>query len=387
MAGPMREFRLEAFFSHWQPFLRHQLTASESETMSLVELLDLAEPGLREKWGRARLGYTDPRGAASLRQAIAGLYQSVSADHLLSFAGAQEAIFVAMHALLTPADHAIIVTPNYQSAETVPASICAISAVALDPARNWSLDIDRIESLLRPNSKLISINFPNNPTGKILAQDDFAALIALCRRHGLWLFNDEVYRLIERDPCLRLPPVVDLYERGISLCGLSKAFGLPGLRTGWLACRDPGAIQSLRRVKNYLSICAATPNEILAEIAIKASEPILSRNRQIAADNLALVDEFFAARRDLFEWTPPDGGVIGFPRYRGDEGAEAFCENLITEHGILLMPSAIFDSSLIAPPANHFRIGFGRRDFVAGLLALSEVLDRDLPVRKCAALT
>jgi aspartate/methionine/tyrosine aminotransferase len=370
----MRDFALESYFSRWQSAACHQLAASDSETLSLAELLDAADEEDRGRWENLRLGYTDPRGAPWLRETIAGGFHMIAADSVRCFAGAQEGIFTAMHALLGTADHAIVVTPNYQSAETIPAGICGVTGVGLDPARGWSLDLDAVFAATRPNTKLISINFPNNPTGKILERDRFDALVAFCRERGIWLFSDEVYRLIERDPALRLPAVVDAYERGISLSAVSKPYGLPGLRVGWIACRSAEALTQIDRVRTYLSICNAGPSEVLAQIALKAGDRLLVRNRRIAARNLSLLTRLLADRADLFDWHIPDGGVVGYPRYRHTEGVEAFCNRLVEQHGVLLLPASVYRSELLPTPTDRFRIGFGRQDFATGLSAMEAAL-------------
>jgi aspartate/methionine/tyrosine aminotransferase len=373
---PVRDFALAVYFSRWEPLTRHQLTASDCETLALADLLAMADDDDRERWQALQLGYTDPRGALWLRQTIAGGYENAGTDAVLCFAGAQEGIHVAMHALLERDDHAIVVTPNYQSAESIPLGLCAVSGVALDPVRGWALDIEQLAATIRANTKLISINFPNNPTGKILERDRFDALIALCRRHGIWLFSDEVYRLVEREPGMRLPAAVDAYERGISLSVMSKSYGLPGLRVGWVACRDRALLQGMERIKHYLSICNAAPSEVLAQIALKAGDRILSRNRRIAAANIKLLNDFFAAHADLFEWYIPDGGVVGYPRYAGQDGVESLCARLVTRSGVLLLPASIYRSDLLATPGDRFRIGFGRSDLGRGLEAMRAGLDR-----------
>jgi aspartate/methionine/tyrosine aminotransferase len=370
----MRDFALEVYFSRWQSTTRYHLTASDSETLPLADLLAMANAGDRRHWETLELGYSDPRGAEWLREAIAANYDRMAADTVLCFAGAQEAIHASMRALLGPDDHAIVIVPNYQSTETIPLKLCAVTGVALDPLRDWALDIDAVAAAIRPNTKLISINFPNNPTGKILERDRFDALVTLCRRHGIWLFSDEVYRLIERSPAMRLPAVCDVYERGISVGGLSKSYGLPGLRIGWIACRDHQLLQRIERVKHYFSISNAAPCESLARIALKAGERILHRNRQIAAQNIALLNDIFDAHEDLFDWHVPDGGVVGYPRYKGAEGVEAFCAWLIAEHGVLLLPAGIYRSELLPTPLDHFRIGFGHADLAQGLDAMAAAL-------------
>jgi aspartate/methionine/tyrosine aminotransferase len=372
----MREFALEVFFSRWQSAARYHLTASNSEELRLNELIALADTEDRLQWESLAFGYSNPRGAVALRQVIAAEYHDAAAESIICFSGAQEAIHATMHALLGRDDHVIVVTPNYQATETIPLSICATTGVALDPNDGWSLDIERIAQAIRPNTKLVSINFPNNPTGKILEHDRFAALIALCRKHGVWLFSDEVYRLIERDSARRLPMAVDVYERGISLGALSKSYGLPGLRVGWIACRDQALLAKTEQVKHYLSICNPAPCEVLARIALKAGDAILTRNRSIAARNWQLLVDFFEAHSDHFDWCVPDGGVVAYPRYKGAEGVESFCARLIEEDGILLLPATIFRSELTPTPEDRFRIGFGRSDFVEGLAAMDGSLRR-----------
>jgi len=372
----MRDFALNLYFSRWGSTARHHLTASDCEAPTLADLLNEADAEDRRRWETLQLGYTDPRGGLTLRDAIARGYEAVTPETILCFAGAQEGIHAAMHALLGPADHVIVVTPNYQSTETIPLGICAVTGVALHPSDDWSLDIDAVAAAIRPNTKLISINFPNNPTGKILERDRFYALIALCRHHGVWLFSDEVYRLIERDPAARLPTAVDAYERGISLGTMSKSYGLPGLRIGWIACRDRGLLHEMERIKHYLSGCNAAASEILAQIALKAGERILARNRKIATGNIGLLSGFFETYPELFDWYVPDGGVVGYPRYKGRDGVERLCTRLIEEDGVLLLPASIYRSDLLDTPVDRFRIGFGRSNLACGLEAMRGNLNR-----------
>lgn len=371
----MRDFALEVFFSRWEFKARHHMTASDAETLSVTDLLALATEEGRARWDRLTLAYTETRGAPWLRALIAGTYDTVVADEVLVFAGAQEAIYCAMQALLDTGDHAIVVVPNYQSAETIALERCAVSGVALDASRAWTLDIDEIASAIRPNTKVISINFPNNPTGKVLERDRFDALVALCRSRGIWLFSDEVYRLLERDGAIRLPQVVDVYERGLSLNVMSKAYGLPGLRLGWIACHDRDVLARMERVKHFLSICNAAPSEALAAIALEARHRILDRNRAIAVRNLRHLDAFFRDYDYLFEWWEPEGSVVAYPRYRGDEGVEQFAARLVDEAGVLLLPASIYRSDLLEAPRDRFRIGYGRAAVPDGIAAMREFLE------------
>lgn len=370
------DFKLETYFSRWEFTARYHLTASDAESMTLRELLDMGDAADAEAFDQLWLGYTQTFGAPDLRETIATTYDRQNAQNILCFAGAEEGIYIACHALLGAGDHAIVVTPNYQAAETIPLSICEVTGVPLDPQHNWCLDLDRVAAAIRPNTKLVSINFPHNPTGKILAPEVLDGLIALCRTHGLWLFSDEVYRLLGPDPARHLPQVADVYERGLSLNVMSKSYGLPGLRIGWIACQDRDLLVRMERMKHYLSICNSGPSEHLARIALKHRERILARNNQLVRDNLTLLDAFFAEFPALFEWRLPDGGCVGYPRYIGPGTVDDFTTALVEQSGVLLLPSGIYSSDLGPTPSDRFRIGFGRAGLAQGLAVFREHLLR-----------
>ncbi|MEU4094215.1 aminotransferase class I/II-fold pyridoxal phosphate-dependent enzyme [Streptomyces sp. NPDC026673] len=365
------DFRLETYFSRWEFTARHHLTASDAQTMTLSELLELADDQDRHAWEALPLGYTRTFGDPGLLQAIAATYEHAGADDVVCFAGAEEALYLAMHVLLGPGDHAVVVTPGYQAAETVPLSLCEVTGVPLDPERDWALDLDRVAAALRPTTRVVSVNFPNNPTGKVIDAADFARLAALCDERGIHLFSDEVYRGLERDPARTLPQAADLSERALSLNVTSKSLGLPGLRIGWIACRDREVLSRLERAKHYTTICNAAPSEVLARIALKARDRILERNRALIAANLPLFDAFFAEFDDLFAWRVPDGGCVAYPRYLGADGVERFCTELVEQAGVLLLPASVYRSELTATPPDRFRVGIGRRDPGPGLEAFA----------------
>jgi aspartate/methionine/tyrosine aminotransferase len=321
-----------------------------------------------------RLRYIETRGTPELRAAIASTYDALDADDVLCFAGAEEGLYCAMHALLSPGDHAIVLVPNYQSAESIPRSICDVTGIALHEDRNWALDIDDVRAALRSNTRLISVNFPNNPTGKIADRETFTALVQLCEERGVYLFSDEVYRGIERDAAKRLPQAADVHESALSLNVVSKAYGLPGLRVGWIACRNRKLLDRMEQIKHYLSICNSAPSEVLATIAVKAASTIFERNRQLTAENLKKLDAFFAQHRDRFEWYEPDGGCIAYPRYLGNDGIESFCKRLVEEAGVLLLPASMYRSELLTMPKDRFRIGYGRRGIDEALTAFEALL-------------
>ena len=190
------DFRLETYFSRWEFTARYHMCASDMESMAVSELLDMADDDGRQQWEALRLGYTETFGAPALRESIAATYDDIEPADVLTFAGAEEGIFAAMQVLLSADDHAIVITPNYQATETVPGSICEVTGIPLDPDNNWHLDVDRLAAEIRPNTRVISFNFPHNPTGKVAGREEFDAIIELARERDIYVFSDEVYRLL-----------------------------------------------------------------------------------------------------------------------------------------------------------------------------------------------
>ncbi len=357
----MRNFELEVFFSEWEFKARYHLTASDMQSMSMKDLLAMATEEERERFDNLWLGYTQTWGLPDLRTEIANTYDNIQNDNILCFAGAEEGIYAAMRSMLDEEDHAIVIVPNYQAAETVPLSICDVTGIPLEADDDWNLDIDKVMGALRPNTKLISINFPNNPTGKIISHDDLDKLVNLAREFGVYIFSDEVYRGIEIDPTKRIPQIADVYEKGLSLNVMSKAYGLPGLRIGWIATQDKEVLADLERYKHFLTICNSAPSEILSLIALRNRERILENNVKLLAENATKLDKFFGEFPDLFEWKQPDGGAVGYPEYLGGGTANEFCTDLLENTGVMILPPRIYNSELLSTPQNHFRVGFGRR--------------------------
>ncbi len=356
--------------------VNHFLCGSDAQTMSLSQLLALASEQELEQWNALELGYSETKGSPDLRRTIADVcYTRCGAEELLCFAGAEEGVFCAMRALLGPEDHAVVFCPNYQSLESLPLSLCEVSGLRMREEDDWNIDPEELESLLRPNTRLIAMNYPHNPTGKVLPREHYQAIVDMAAKRGIYVFCDEVYRGLERE-VETLPPMADQYERGLSLEVMSKSYGLAGLRLGWIACQDRELLTRMDRIKHYLSICNPTPSEFLARIALRNGESILQKNRKIIADNLTSLDVFFKEHAGLFEWKRPDGATIGFPKYLGPDGIDVFVDRLINEAGVLLLPARVYDGELFAAPRNHFRIGFGRSNFAEGLGVLNAYLKK-----------
>jgi aspartate/methionine/tyrosine aminotransferase len=359
------DFALERYFARWEFAVRHVLCASDVEPVGMGELLAMADDDSRTRWETLRLGYTESLGHPALRAEIATLYPGLTADDIIVCAGAEEAVFLCMHALIGPGDHAVVAWPAYQSLHEVARSAGgSVALVHLDPD-DWSLDVDAIDAAMRPNTKVIVVNSPHSPTGAQLSRAQLDRLISIAEAHGAFLFFDEVYRFLEHD-ATPLPPAASCSARAISLGVMSKAFGLAGLRIGWIATRDAGLRSCIARLKDYTTICSSAPSEILSLAGLRARDQLLARTREIIATNLAVLDDFFARNADGLSWVRPKASSVGFPKLlRGD--VDDLAARLAEREGVLILPGSQFGY-----PGNHFRIGFGRRDMARGLRALEQ---------------
>ena len=352
---------------------QHDLSASQCRSPALSTLLGMADEADRRRWESPAFGYADPRGSDWLRDAVALRHVGLQAADVLCCAGAHEAMACAMHALLGPDDHAIVVLPVYPPVEWAATSRCAATGIVLED-RSWRLDPDRVAAAIRPNTRLLLANFPNSPTGAEIDAATLDALIGLCRRHGLWLVNDEVYGLTGREPG-GSPRIADLYERGVSVDSVSKGLGLPGLRIGWLACRDAGLMEQAVQAKAMLSGGIAAQGEVLARIALGAQARIIDLNRATAFASLAALRQVLEAWPGLFEMQKQDNLAFACPRYLEAEGADVFADRL-ARAGVLVLPSSLWRSSLGAVPTDRLRIGFGAGGVEQAVERLAAVLRR-----------
>jgi aspartate/methionine/tyrosine aminotransferase len=358
-------FQLERYFAQYEFNVEYVLCGSDCESVAVADLLAL-EPDAGARLQRLWLGYTESPGAPPLRQAIASIYDRIDADQVLVHAGAEEAVFLTLHAVLQAGDHVVVQWPCYQSLEDVPRSIgCDVTRWEGRETARWAPDLDELESVLRQRrTRLVIVNAPHNPTGYLPDRAAFDAVLALASAHGALVFSDEVYRECEHDARDRLPAACDLSETAISLGVLSKTYGLPGLRIGWLAARNAEVLRRVAGLKDYTTICCSAPSECLAEIAIRHRWALAERNLGIIRANLESLDAFFTRHEALFTWQRPIAGPIAFPRLLNGD-VEEFCAALVRETGVLLLPGTLF-----AHPHNHFRLGFGRRNLPEALARL-----------------
>ena len=234
----------------------------------------------------------------------------------------------------------------------------------------WHLDMNKLEDSLTDRTRLLVINFPHNPTGYTLSRGELESVIGLARKHDLYLFSDEMYRLLEYEPSTQLPPVCDLYEKGISLSGLSKSFALPGLRIGWLATQESALMERWLAFKDYTTICNSAPGEILGLIALQNKERIVRRNLDIIQENIKSAERFFGEHRQILCLVQPQKPVPWLSRNGwAMDRWKRFCQDVLEKQGVMIVPGSLFDF-----PGNHFRVGLGRRNLPEALERVGEYL-------------
>lgn len=364
----IRPFEIERFYDRWEFSAELMLSSSDCESLSTADLLAL-EDGAAERLLEQRLGYTEVAGSLELREAIAALHESVAPEDVLTLAAAEEGIFLAYHALLGPGDHVVVEAPCYGSAIEVARSTGA--SVSLWQRRyedGWAHDLQDLRSILRSDTRLIYVNSPHNPTGTQMQPGVLGSVIEMCRERGIVLLSDEVYRGLEHEEAARLPRACDLYERALSLNTGSKAYGLPGLRIGWLAARDPALINSIRELKLYTTICSSAPSELLLALALRHSDQLVGRCRDIVVGNLPLVRDLIERRSDELEWVEPTAGPIAFPRVLRDVDVRSWCEEIAQSAGVLLLPGDVYEQP------RHLRVGFGRANLPQAVARLDSHL-------------
>jgi len=351
----IKPFKLERYYTINEFSAKYSLCNSDCEAMTIKDLLAL-EDGASEKFGDLWLGYTETQGNPELRQNVADIYTNIAADDMLICTGAQEPIYLFSKANLHAADEVIVQTPCYQSLQSVPESMgCKVLKWEVKYEDNRPVfDLEELEKMITDKTKVIYLNTPHNPTGFHFSIAEQQAIIDLGSARNIIIFCDEVYREIEHSPEYAIPAFADAYENGVSIGVLSKAYGLPGLRIGWVATKNKTVLNNIAILKEYTTICNSGPSEFLAGVALRNRQTILKRNLEIIKHNLSLYDDFFDKYDDLFSWYKPIAGPITFVKMNFDTDDMAFAERVLKEQKVLLLPSGIYDYK------GYFRIGFGR---------------------------
>lgn len=370
----IRDFKLERYFVEHKPTARYFLSSSDCDGFPLSYVLGQASEPELSLWEGLTFGYTECAGHPILREAILGHYAIDDIDKVV-VASPGELNFVSMNVLLDPGDHVISISPSYQSLYEVVRSIkCELSFWRPD-AEDWTFDVMSLEELIQPNTKLIILNFPHNPTGTYLSRAQQQHIVDIARKHGITIFSDEMYHKLVIEDTEELIPMCDLYEKGISLWGTSKSFGLPGLRTGWLVSQDQDFLNKVVTFKDYLSICNSAPSEILSIIALNKIHKFVEPNIQKIKANVTRFKEFAMEHNIVSSFIPPTAGSTAFVKLNIKGDALSFSNTLVKETGIMAVPAEMFGFK-----GPYIRIGFGRESFAKTLEVLAHYLRKKMLV-------
>ncbi len=370
-------FKLEVFFGKHEFTAPYLLTQSDCESMSVNDVLAF-EPGAKEEFLNGWLGYTEVAGDPKLRETIAKLYSEMTPENIIVHVGAQEPIFNFMNVSLDKGDHIISQFPIYQSLYSVADNIgCQVSKWEIHHnGTGWYMDFDELEAMIQPNTKVISVNNPNNPTGFIFSEEEMKKIAEIARKHDIYIISDEVYKGLEHDGVKR-PWFADLYEKAISVGVMSKSYGLAGLRTGWIATRDEDMLGKMMKMKHYTTICSCSTGEFLSTVALKHSDEILDRKMEIIKENLKLAETYLTRYPDLFEYNRPMAGPIAFHKVNVDMPIREFVDKVVEESGVLLLGADIYDYD-----GQYFRMGYGRKNFPKSLEVFEEYLKKNIIDKK-----
>lgn len=369
----LEPFAMERLQSTWENRVAWNLSESGVHPLRVEELADTAE--LRSAVLTQELGYPQTNGTADLRRAVAAMYPGATADHVEITNGGSEANCVVLWHLLEPGDDVVMMVPNYMQgrgiARALGASVRPWALAGGDSEGRWRPDLAALETMVTAKTKLIMICNPNNPTGARLTASELDGICRIAGRTGAWVVSDEIYRGAELDG-EETPTIWGRYDRTIVTSGLSKAYGLPGLRIGWIVAPPP-VVEALWGVHDYTTIAPGAVNDRMARIALapERRERLLARTRGIIRANYPIVKKWIDRRAPAVSHVPPDAGAIAYVRYRHAINSTALVERLREEHSVLIVPGDHFDMD------GYLRIGFGSdpAHVVGGLDLLGALLD------------
>jgi hypothetical protein len=367
----LEQFAMERMQSTYENQVAFNLSESGVEPLTLGELAD--DPQARDALWDEPLRYTQSNGTAELRALIASQYPGATIDHVQVTNGGSESNFITTIALVQPGDEVVFMVPNYMQTWGLARALGGRVhewPLVLSGGRRWAVDVDGLERLASDRTKLIILCNPNNPTGARFEPQDLDRVAAIAARHGSWILSDEIYRGAERDG-RETASMWGRTDRVVVTSGLSKAYGLPGLRIGWVV-GPPSLVASLWAVHDYTTIAPGALNDALARRALQPArrQRILERTRAILNRNFPVIEQWLGDRRDMFDYAPPDAGAIVYVHYRQPINSTELVTRLRTEKSVLIVPGDHFGMD------HYLRIGYGDQagDLREGLTRLHDLL-------------
>lgn len=355
----IKDFKLERYFAKYEFSAKYLISSSDCDAYSLEYILNCANDTELELYKNIKFSYADSAGSDFLRSSIAKQYDTIN-DREVMVMSPGEANYILMNVLLEKGDEVVCMAPAYQSLFQVAESIGANlkfwnpefhgNAIYYNPST--------LNDLVSSKTKLIIVNFPHNPTGFIPTRSDLQEIIEIARKRNIVLFSDEMYHQLVHNPSNDIPALCDLYENAISLWGMAKSFGLAGMRIGWLATKRKDLLSKIGSYKDYLTICNNAAAEVLTYIALNHKDKFIQPNIQKIIKNKDAFKSFVARHNTKLEFYDTQAGSTALVKLNVAMSSYDYCEKLVREKNIMMIPSEMFDFG-----SQHVRIGFGRENF------------------------
>lgn len=365
-------FKVEEWMNKWETDARYNIAETCCDAVSLDELFDITggdKTAFLQDMCARRLTYGDIEGRPDLKAGICKLYKTLKPDDIITMHGASGANHHLFYSLIRPGERVVSVMPTYQQLYAIPASYSAdVKILPLKAENGYLPDLDALKQLVTPETKLICINNPNNPTGALMDKALLRQICAIAEKADAYVLCDEVYRHLTQEDVWS-PSVADLYDKGISISSMSKVFSLAGLRIGWMATRDRDVMRESLSHRDYDLISCSVLDEMIAAEALKHADKLIARNRRLVRKNLAILDHWIAGE-DRVSYVRPQAGTTALVHYDADIPSYDFCEAMYHQTGAFVTPGDCFEEP------HSMRIGYAcdTMTLKAGLAAVSDFL-------------
>lgn len=368
----IKPFAVEEWMNAWEVGAKYNIAETCVDSISMNELFELTGEDKTEFLNRLcarRLSYGDIEGLPEFRKGVCGLYKTLNIENIVPTHGASGANHHVFYSLISPGDRVVSIMPTYQQLYSIPESYGAdVQILHLSKENNYLPDLEKLRRLVKPKTKMICINNPNNPTGALMSEQMLREIVEIARSADAWILCDEVYRHLSQEDgwC---PSIVDLYEKGISVSSMSKVFSLAGLRLGWIATHDMSVVKSCLSHRDYNLVSCGVFDEMLAAEALKHRDKLLERSRKIVRENLQILDDWVGSEPHV-SYVKPKAGTTALVYYDLDISSYEFCEEMYKKTGAFVTPGDCFE----VPHSMRIGYAYGKQDLIDGLKAISEYI-------------
>lgn len=368
----IKPFAVEEWMNAWEVGAKYNIAETCVDSISMNDLFELTGEDKTEFLNRLcarRLSYGDIEGLPEFRKGVCGLYKTLNIENIVPTHGASGANHHVFYSLISPGDRVVSIMPTYQQLYSIPESYGAdVQILHLSKENNYLPDLEKLRRLVTPETKMICINNPNNPTGALMSEQMLREIVEIARSADAWILCDEVYRHLSQEDgwC---PSIVDLYEKGISVSSMSKVFSLAGLRLGWIATHDMSVVKSCLSHRDYNLVSCGVFDEMLAAAALKHRDKLLERSRKIVRENLQILDDWVSSEPHV-SYVKPKAGTTALVYYDLDIPSYEFCEEMYKKTGAFVTPGDCFE----VPHSMRIGYAYGKQDLIDGLKAISEYI-------------